>query len=222
MNLYHANQYVPELANEFVAALRRIPAGIVRRAIHVGAHAAEEAGWYRQCGIFNTLWIEANPFLFPHLEAVLVGVPNQRALLALVADHTGELRDFHVLSNGHSSSLLRPQEHLQVYPHVREITTLQLRTITLDDLLATHDEREPFNVLILDVQGAESLVLCGAQRTLQNVQVLQTEINFRELYRGAVLAETLDAELQAAGFHQVAKYDTGSGWGEAIYVKGSH
>lgn len=214
--------FLPDyLASEFIATLKQIPDGIVRRAIHVGAHAAEEAGWYRLCGIYNTLWIEANPFLFPHLEAVLASTPNQRALLALVADTTGELRDFHVLSNGHSSSLLRPQEHLQVYPHVREITTLPLRTITLDDLLATHDEREPFNVLILDVQGAESLVLRGAQRALQNVQVLQTEINFRELYRGAVLAEQLDADLQAAGFHQVAVHDTGSGWGEAIYTRGS-
>ena len=52
----------------------------------------------------------------------------------------------------------------------------------------------------LDVQGAEKLVLEGAEETLKNVDIIFSEINFSELYKGNVPFSELCRYLLEKGF----------------------
>ncbi len=54
--------------------------------------------------------------------------------------------------------------------------------------------------LILDVQGAELLVLQGAGTILPNVLAIKTEVNFSNLYRHQPLFADVDIFLRQAGF----------------------
>jgi hypothetical protein len=71
------------------------------------------------------------------------------------------------------------------------------------------------------VQGAEALVLKGAEKTLRQTRAVFIEVNFAELYRGGAEIEDIDTLLEGAGFRRIA---TASAfhptWGDAFYVRG--
>ncbi|MBI4625076.1 MAG: FkbM family methyltransferase [Verrucomicrobia bacterium] len=61
-------------------------------------------------------------------------------------------------------------------------------------------ECQETDFLKLDTQGAELLVLAGAQATLQNALVVQTEVEFVPLYKRQPLFADIDSYLRARGF----------------------
>jgi len=73
---------------------------------------------------------------------------------------------------------------------------------------------------VLDVQGAELMVLRGALSALAAFDAVVAEINFEELYEGCALAPDLDAFLGTRGFSRVATacFDDPS-WGDALYLR---
>jgi len=54
--------------------------------------------------------------------------------------------------------------------------------------------------LKLDTQGAELLILQGAQRLLQDVMVVHTEVEFVSIYKGQPLFAEVDQFLRQQGF----------------------
>jgi hypothetical protein len=52
----------------------------------------------------------------------------------------------------------------------------------------------------VDVQGAELDVLRGAERSLESARVIETEVEFQELYRGQPLFTDVDRFLRERGF----------------------
>jgi hypothetical protein len=72
------------------------------------------------------------------------------------------------------------------------IKKLSLDMVTLDSLLEKLNiQAKDYNHWILDVQGAELLVLKGAKRSLINCRSLQVEVSKVEFYEGGVLWEDL-------------------------------
>jgi FkbM family methyltransferase len=130
--------------------------------IHVGAHFGEEILTYAQHGV-NVLWIEANPFLMPRLMLNLRGFIKQRALLALVGSDARTERNFFISNNdGASSSVYALKEHEVIWPEVKMINQLSLQQKTLPQVL--RDENilaDDYDILVLDVQGAELDILKG-------------------------------------------------------------
>jgi hypothetical protein len=96
--------------------------------------------------------------------------------------------------------------------------SVKLTTTTLDDLCASADVGEP-NILVLDVQGAEMLVLRGATRLMSTADCIYAEVNERPLYAGAALLPEFDGFLASHGFDRVATAFTVHGWGDALYVR---
>jgi FkbM family methyltransferase len=74
--------------------------------------------------------------------------------------------------------------------------TEAVETTRLDDI----DGLRPPDYVKIDVQGAELMVLENGLRTLENVLVLETEVEFLPLYKGQPLFADLQAFLHARGF----------------------
>jgi FkbM family methyltransferase len=189
----------------------------IESVIHVGAHTGQEAETYARLGIGTVTWIEANPDVIPRLREHVEPFGHD-VVCAVLSDRRGEPIEFKVTNNEQSSSLLAFGTHRYEHPEVKVTGSLSLITTTLDDL---YDEgRVPTaRLLLLDVQGAELLVLKGAQRLLEQAECVYAEVNERPLYDGAVLLPELDAFLRERGFERVETALTIHGWGEAFYLR---
>ncbi len=183
--------------------------------LHVGAHEGQEAEIYARNGVTEVTWVEANPNVIPRLRAHVEPL-GHRVVLALVADRSGDEVDFHITNNEQSSSILRMEMHQQEYPDVVVTDSIRCTTTTVDDLCAL-DGIAGFNMLALDVQGAELLALRGAQRVLEGIDYLYIEVNEIHLYEDGALLPELDAYLEE--FKRVETKLGPQGWGDALYVR---
>jgi len=172
-----------------------------RGLIHIGANDGAERERYARLGL-NVLWIEPIPSVFERLQANIAGSPGQRAVQALVSNVDDQEVDFNVASNGGaSSSLLDFKAHKEMWPEVTFESALRLRTVTLPTLLARHEiNLAPYDSLLLDVQGAELLILEGARPLLRRFRYVQAEAADFESYAGGATRAQIDAFMAAEGF----------------------
>ena len=193
---------------------------VPRGVIHVGAHEGAEITGYQQMGAEKVLFVEANPTVFERLQANIAVYPNVEAVNCAIADRNGTI-DLHVTSFDQSSSILQLKRHQEIYPHITETHQITVQSKTLDTLLQEQElNPSDFNILNIDIQGAELLALQGATNWLKCVELINTEVNYEELYEGCALIEQLDEFLEKYGFHRVATTTPiHPSWGDAIYVK---
>jgi FkbM family methyltransferase len=168
------------------------PSGI----LDVGAYRGE---WTRMAHHFypeaSILMIEAQPKLDPVLEALASANPGKiDCRMALLGRERRDAVDFFQMdvpiSTG--SSLYAEQTRF-----ARSIIKLPMRR--LDDVIADTDGRK-YQLLKLDVQGAELDVLAGAEATLTDVEVLILELSLAEYNRGAPLFTEVIAALKELDF----------------------
>lgn len=155
----------------------------------------------------NGLFIEAIPSVFEELKNNLQAAnlkynTNYKAINCLVCDEVDKEYIFHIFSNnGASSSIYTPNDSVWQWPHVREINTLKLTSTTIQNVLKEHNwENKKYDV-ILDVQGAELVVLKGfGEENFKNIQKITTEISTEQFYNGGVLFEDLNNFITSYGF----------------------
>jgi FkbM family methyltransferase len=192
----------------------------MRGVLHLGAHEAEDLPTYLAGGAARVVLVEAHPDLAARLRARLADEARVIVVHAAINDADGPV-GLHVTSRDASSSLLELEKHAQIYPHIVETDTIEVPGTTVDHLLdrlglAARD----FNVMTVDVQGAELRALRGAARTLPALDAIRVEINFEELYRGCAQVEDIDDFLGAAGFSRVVTLTPfHMSWGDALYVR---
>ncbi|WP_293336591.1 FkbM family methyltransferase [Microcoleus sp. CAWBG58] len=193
---------------------------VPRGVIHVGAHEGTEISAYQKMGAQKVLFVEANPSVFERLQANIAVYPNVEAVNCAIADRNGTI-DLHVTSFDQSSSILQLKHHQEIYPHITETHQITVESKTLDTLLQEQElNPSDFNILNIDIQGAELLALQGATNWLKCVDLINTEVNYEELYEGCALIEKLDEFLEKHGFYRVATTTPiHPSWGDAIYVK---
>jgi FkbM family methyltransferase len=172
---------------------------------------------------------ECNPATIPDCHAAIAasGCTNLHLVEAAVASHTGPVTFYSVDKvqrrgysvNTGASSLFPASGHMQTEPiYQQAIVTMALR---LDDW-AKRRKIDKFDVVWLDLQGAEQLALDGMGGLLGTVQVIHTEVTYKELYAGQVMYPDLAAFLKDNGFVEVyhEKAVTVPEWfGEAVYVQ---
>ena len=187
--------------------------------IHVGAHEGTEVGYYQAMGAQKILFVEANPAVFERLQANLAGYPNAQAVNCAISDRNGTI-NLHVTSYDQSSSILPLKHHQDIYPDIVETHQVTVPSKTLDTLLQELElNPADFNILNIDIQGAELLALQGATNWLQYVDAINTEVNYQELYEGCALVHDLDEFLDRHGFERVATTTPHPSWGDGFYVK---
>ena len=155
----------------------------------------------------NGLFIEAIPSIFKQLEDNLHIAntkynTNYKAINCLVSDEIDKEYTFNVFSNnGASSSIYESNPSVWQWPHVTQVTTVKLNSTTIECLLKEHNWENVTYDLVLDVQGAELVVLKGfGEDNLKNIQHLTTEVSTEPFYKGGVLFNELNAFITNHGF----------------------
>lgn len=182
--------------------------GRAKGVLHLGAHRGQEAAAYAAAGK-PVVWVEAQPKMHARLSERIAAHADQRALCALLDEVDGRQRSLKISNNddGVSSSLFAfgpyAQGERSLWPAldlhmVRELT---LTGVTLDTLLQSNElTAQQHDHWVVDVQGAELLVLRGARKSLESCRSLVVEVSLVAVYDGAVLWPELSAWLRTQGF----------------------
>jgi FkbM family methyltransferase len=186
----------------------------VRGVIHVGANSGQERELYAHYGL-DVLWIEPIPAVFEILRSNISAFLRQNAVQALVTDVDGHEYKFNVASNeGASSSIYEFKDHHEIWPDITYNDTIRLTSKTLPTLLSDMNvDVDRYNCLVLDVQGAEMLVLKGALPLMDRFDYIQVEAADFEMYAGEAKISELQDYLRNIGFFEVARHKLAEGSG---------
>ncbi len=184
--------------------------------VHIGGHNAEEHEKYKN---FPVLWVEAHPDYAAKLAKNITWEPYQVSYQALLSDTDDEEVDFYITKDEFASSMLKPALHQELFPHAPITGTIKLTTKRFDTLVKQEDIKPwLYNVLILDVQGAELKVLKGMGDLLANFPIVICEYTVVELYEGSPRLDDLD-EFLGTDYKRVYPTDTHELVGDAMYVR---
>ena len=187
--------------------------------IHCGAHLAEEAQVYTECGVTDVIWIEGNDFLATKCEEIVAKYSNHKVYTAIVSDTDGK-SDFHIMTDDQCSSLLPLGKHAQYYPHIQEATVTKVKTTRLDTFYMQNNiNTSKYNLLNLDLEGGELMALKGLGDNIKEFDYIYTEVCLTNLHTGGPLVTDLDEYLKPYGFIRVEMKLTDKEWGDAFYIK---
>jgi FkbM family methyltransferase len=185
--------------------------------IQIGSHYFQEKEVFQKVGIERFVLIE------PQAQAFSVTKQNANDLHdcilynCAISDTEGTMTLFCDTSNeGQSSSLLKAERHIEIYPSIVFDREEQVEVKKLDNL---DFEKTKYDLLVIDVQGNELRVLQSGLVTLQNINVVYLEVNFEKMYSDCCLVTDLDEFFSLHGF---TRTDTGAdagGWSDAMYVR---
>ena len=186
-----------------------------KNVLHIGGHFAEEASLYQENGIVCAVFIEGDPTIFPHLQAALREYPDFSCHLAMLSNIKGE-SEFYVASNeGASSSLLKPMRHVIERPDITFDERKSVQTTTLDSMkLGSYD------LVVIDVQGAELLVMEGGADTIEQAKAIWIEVNAGSMYEGAANSSEI-VEALSKSFVPLYMNMNENLWGDALFVRKS-
>jgi FkbM family methyltransferase len=150
-------------------------------------------------GRLNVIGFEPQPAECAKLNAL--ALPGRRYLPYAIAN--GMRRSFYVTNTGMTSSLLKPNlriaglfNSLAEYMQVTAIANVN--TVRLDDVAEVR--AQGCDLLKIDTQGSEAEILAHAGETLKSCLVVQTEVEFVQLYEDQPLFADVDQLLRGQGF----------------------
>jgi FkbM family methyltransferase len=206
-------QNLKELASPKVTNLLsrfRIPCESV---LHIGAHYAEEAQEYFDYGMNRAIFIEGDSKSFLELQKNISGFKNFNAIKTYISDISGDATFYQASNSGASSSLLRPERHSKERPDIKFSEGIQVQTQTLESL-----NLGLFDLVVIDVQGAEMQVLRGGKKTILSATVIWIEVNTGGMYSNDTsVNEILTALLET---HSPLYLNLNENyWGDALFIR---
>jgi FkbM family methyltransferase len=193
--------------------------------IHIGAHFGLEDNLYREANASYVVYFEPHPVSFAKLKRSLKKKPNTALVNKALGPQKGIVQMHCSNKNaGMSNSLLKPQDHATIYPEIvfDYVVNVKMNTLDREMIKFSEDIKRSFNCIVIDVQGFELEVFKGSKETLNQIECIFTEANFRYMYESCALIAELDEFLSPFGFIRVETFDTGEGWGDALYIKKDH
>jgi FkbM family methyltransferase len=159
----------------------------------------------------NGIFIEALPNVYQQLKDNLKKAnqkynTNYIAINKLVTSKINEKHNFNVFSNnGASSSIYEPNKEEWQWNHVKKIQNITLISTTIEHLIKQSNWNNKKYDVVLDVQGAELVVLNGfGKDNIKNICKIKVEISTKEFYKGGVLFTDLNNFLVKNGFEIVS------------------
>jgi FkbM family methyltransferase len=160
------------------------PKGILDIGAFEGTFARTARHFFAQSPI---LMLEAQPGKEVQLKAIAAQLPDVDYRIVLLGGENRADVAFHHVNAAINSSGSSLYDEQTSYP--RDTISLPMRR--LDDVLAEMPGRE-FDLVKIDVQGAEIDVLRGAGRTLAGVEAIVIELSLLEYNKGApLIGETM-------------------------------
>jgi FkbM family methyltransferase len=155
----------------------------------------------RFCGVRRALLVEPQPKRCEQLRKMFLS-PQYSVVCTALAEKEGCF-DMEILKWDYSSSILpvkrdRPEVNAVLDLEVREV--IKCRLATLDTICKENEFNDVVNLLKIDVQGAEHLVLAGAEATLKRTELIWTEVSFQPLYDGSSTIEDVITFCKVRGF----------------------
>lgn len=187
--------------------------------LHLGASTGQEAAVYRNNGVSEVIWVEANGEVFKRLQYHVKDIPGTTCIQACVSDRYSETY-FNISNNdSQSSSLLELGHHSVIHPEVHYVDRIPIKTFRVDSLL------ENFKIdgdwfLNADLQGGELPALIGMGDLLNKFKWCYLEVNKKETYIGCATIDAIDEYLGGFGFKRVETGEwVADTWTDALYIK---
>lgn len=173
-----------------------------------------EAGAFdgRDTAAFALFWPEGHIHAFEPLPALSKKVKDNIAGLHNVSFYemalgiddspTVKLFSFDDESEIHgSSSLLKPEDHLEIAPEIKFDARIDVPAVTADKWFESIGQ-PIIDLLWLDLQGAELGVLKQGLKMLSRTKIIHIEVSKKPLYEGGVTYKEIRKFLEQNGFEQ--------------------
>jgi FkbM family methyltransferase len=183
-----------ELENEIKDNLIISSSGI----LHIGAHYGQEAKKYFDLSK-EVIWIEALPQVYEELLKNIEQFENQIAVCALLGDISKADQLVNLSNNDFSASSIFQMHPKSGFHGVEILDSICLPMTTLDEVLEGY-EISKYSYWVLDVQGAELLVLKGSVKALKFCNYILVESSTRPTYIGGAQYHDLKKFLETHGF----------------------
>lgn len=194
--------------------------------VHVGACGGEEIQEHINLGAKRIIWVEANQALIPDLLNNVMRHEEAESIVFPVAcsDVDDQEVDFNILDdpgNRGCSSLFDLVPGSPLAPMYKG--KVKVKTMTLDTIIKRSGfDYKDFQLLDMDVQGAELLVLDGAKELLKNINYICAELTFYNPdYENNPLSWEIVDYLDELGFDHICNnyYPGVSAWGDGYFVR---
>jgi len=188
----------------------------IKGIVHIGGHNAEERDFYGMK--LPVLWVEGHPDYATKMIENLKWEPWQVGYEALLSDVDDVEVDFWITKDEFASSMFKPKEHQDLFPHAPIVDKIRLRTKRFDTFIKENDiDINKYNVLVLDVQGAELQVLKGLGEYFQYFPVIISEFSRIDLYENGPRLSDLYEYLNID--YDMVMHDPNTAVGDAMFVR---
>lgn len=203
--------------------LDNLPAGIPESPVILdlgscdGEQACEFARQFPAARIFA---FEARPASAANVRSRTTQYANIAVVEAVVHEFDGEVV-FHAVDEGNPGA-----SSLFVGSGVQDIQPIQQRPVTVPalrlDTWAKKANIACFDLVWMDLQGAELLALRGMGDLIGTVRAMQLEITYRELYRRQAMWPEVRTFLEKQGLSLIDEWPDVCGYfGDAVFVRDS-
>ncbi len=201
--------------------LNSIPTDISRTPVildvgsYTGEQACEFAMKFPNAQIFA---FEARPQSAEQIRRFVAPYSNIEVIESAIHEYDGET-EFHVVNdtNPGASSLFIGSGTQAIHPIQQTAITVTAMRL---DTWAKRAKIYSFDLVWMDLQGAELLALRGMGDMLRTVRAIQLEITYRELYSGQVMWPEVRAFLEVNGMSLVDEWPDVCGYfGDAVFVR---
>jgi FkbM family methyltransferase len=185
--------------------------------LHIGAHLLEESEIYNDLGVTKISWVEANVKLESSNRERF---PDANILYRAVTDVDDSKVTLNLTTNSVSSSIYHI-DSTSSFSKVSESESFEVLTKTLDSVCkwANQSAGDKVDSLVIDVQGAEGVILNGLCDSLHEIHALAIEVSHRSFYLGAEEYLNIHQNLRTFGLRRATKFiNPLTGHGDELWI----
>ncbi len=224
----------PEVQENLEGFLQVIPTYLgnlaqVKTIVEIGARdCAESKALLKACPKAHLYAFECNPDTLPRCREAVQSEPRIILVEKAVSERNGDVTFFKIDTgktetpwpdgNPGASSLFQAAPDYAPEKYVQEKTTVT--SIRLDSFFK-ENEVWSIDILWMDIQGGELGALKSAGSLLKTIKVIETEVEFKRIYKDQPLFADIKKYLNSNGFLLVGFNGFGHHSGNAVFVNKS-